>query len=198
LRLKEIHFADEPQAYLSTRKTGASLMSSLERVTQVCLIALCVFSIFAVADRSRRANALPRSPQALAQDLVGKKVDVAGAAWDHSRVSVVIGLSSKCRFCLESMPLYRRVADLRRELGTKISLSVISPEQQANITRFLSEQNLPVDAVFRAEFTRLGVKFTPTVLIVDSRGVLRDIFVGRLTGSQQEQLLKTIALAASR
>lgn len=110
-------------------------------------------------------------------------------------MNVVLAISSKCKFCKESIPLYHQIRASQQEPGSKMSLAVISSESQADLLALLSDQGLTADQTYHVALSSVGISATPTVLVVDSHGIVRDMFVGMLEGSRQAQLLKSLAAA---
>ena len=51
---------------------------------------------------------------------------------------------------------------------------------------------MPVTQVIQAQLDSLGVKGTPTLLIVDQSGTVRQSWVGRLTAERETEVLSRI------
>lgn len=58
----------------------------------------------------------------------GARLNLNGVAWNESRETLVMALSSECRYCTESAPFYQRlVSDLRAGVRRVSSPSCPSP-----------------------------------------------------------------------
>jgi len=98
-----------------------SLMSKLERLTHICLIAACVVSLGLLLERRFAPARSTHSPRL--DGLIGKRLDLPGANWKSSKVNVVLFLNTHCHFCENSIPFYREVAGLRQVHPNDLSLS---------------------------------------------------------------------------
>ena len=168
-------------------------MSTIEKISQLSLILTCGVAVFVMIGNWRQEHPEKTDPQTAAAKSIGRPLPVQGVPWNKSKVNVVLAVSSKCKFCLASMPLYRKIAAIGRDHGSEVSLLAISPEPRTQIGAFLSEQQVTVDDVYSASFAKIGVRATPTVFLTDSKGVIRDVFVGQLTEPRAAALLKVVS-----
>jgi len=56
----------------------------------------------------------------------------------------------------------------------------------------LKEEQITVDQILRSSLSALGIRGTPTIFLVDSRGVIQQIFEGRLNPTSQTALLSVL------
>jgi|SRR5579863_4018303 len=163
-------------------------MTKLETATHVFLIGLCCLSGGVLIEQ--RFFSKPDAEVAPSRQLVGREVQLAGADWQTAPVSVLLQLSSTCRFCNESMPFYRQLMAARQTAGAKVPVIVASADAVAVMRQHLQEQQLAVDKVLHSRDT-FGTG-TPTVYVVDSKGVVKRAFVGKLDAAGEKQLLAII------
>jgi hypothetical protein len=164
-------------------------MNKLERVTYVFLIAVCCVSLFMLIESrlsrdSRRASAVP--------DPVGRSVKLAGVDWQAAPLTVVLHLSSACHFCNESMPFYQTLATAHQHQGSRTALIVSSQDPVSVMEDHLAQEHVAVDKVVHSQLDTIGVSGTPTVLIVDQRGVVKRTFRGKLDASREKELLSIV------
>lgn len=78
-----------------------------------------------------------------------------------------------------------------RESGTghEVSVVVVSPEGPDVVRSFLSEAGVSVDNIYQSALEPLGIGGTPTVFVVDPRGVIQEEFVGKLSDAGEKRLL---------
>lgn len=164
-------------------------MTKLETVTHVCLIGVCCLAggllieqrFFSHADDEPAA---PRSP-------VGRELKLPGADWQAAPVSVLLQISSTCPFCNDSMPFYRQLTSTRPAGGAKVPIIVASSDAVDVMRKHLEQQQVSVDQVLHWRLESFSA-FTPTVYIVDSKGVVRRAFIGKLDASGEKQLLSIV------
>lgn len=118
-------------------------------------------------------------------------MQLPGADWQAAPFSVVLQVSATCRFCNESMPFYKRLTDARQSQGAKTPVMVATADAVDVMRKHLEERQVTVDKVLHARLEDFGTG-TPTVYIVDSKGVVRRAFLGELDSSGQQELLSIV------
>src|SRR5580693_532272 len=114
-------------------------MKRLEQIAQICLIGVCCVSMFVILDNWQARRSAP-DPQASAiKHFIGKNFTIKGANWSESGTNVVLAISSKCKYCLASVPLYREISAIRRQSGSNLSLTVVSPDSEEATVKFLKD-----------------------------------------------------------
>ena len=121
----------------------------------------------------------------------GTQVSLQGINWGESKKSVVLALSDQCHFCSESAPFYQR---LTAELAQRsdIKLIAVFPQQVGDSKQYLSKLGVPISDVRQATLDSLGVRGTPTVIIVDKNGKVQQSWVGRLSPDKESEVLSRI------
>lgn len=168
-------------------------MTKLETVTHIALIALCCLAGGLLIEQRffppQVAQTEPRTSTAV--DLVGRKVALPGADWQAASFSVLLQLSSTCRFCNESMPFYQQLVAARHTQAAKIPVIVASADAVSVMRKHLEDESVIVDKVLHSRLEGFGMG-TPTIYIVDSQGFVRRVFIGELDSSGQKELLSIV------
>jgi hypothetical protein len=164
-------------------------MTKLETVTHVCLIGLCCLAGGLLIEQ--RFFSQPEAETVPPRGLVGREVKLPGADWQAAPVSILLQISSTCRFCNESMPFYKQLMAVRQAQSTKVPVIVASADAVAVMQKHLEDQQVTVDKVLHSRLESLGV-VTPTVYIVDSQGVVKRVFIGKLDSSGEKELLSIV------
>jgi hypothetical protein len=92
-----------------------------------------------------------------------------------------------------SMPLYRRLSELR-QANPELGLVVVSPDPLQETSDLLQSQGVIPSKIYEAELASFGVFRTPTLLVVDKNGIVRDTVVGKLEASREQQLIASLAM----
>jgi hypothetical protein len=92
-------------------------MTRLETATHVFLIALCCLAGGLLIEQ--RFFSAPDFGPPAARAVVGREIPLPGADWQSAPVSVLLQISSTCRFCNDSMPFYRQVIAARQASAAK-------------------------------------------------------------------------------
>jgi hypothetical protein len=164
-------------------------MTRLETVTHVALIGVCCLAAALLIEH--RFFPASQDDESAEPDPVGQKVVLPGADWNAAPFSVVLQISSTCPYCNASMPFYRRLTAARQSAATKLPLIVASPDAVAVIRKHLEDEQVTVDRVLHSGLQAFAV-VTPTVYVVDSKGVVRRAFVGELDAAGEKQLLAIV------
>lgn len=169
----------------------------LEKVTQLFLIAVCVVSLVVLVKHGLLNNGTDAAGMGMskyADTLVGQReTTIPVAAWQDSPNNLVLMLSSQCHFCQESIPLYQKLATLRRGDSDRFSLVAVGVEPPDVLREYLHRNKIDVDKVMQVRSGFAGITFTPAVFIVNSHGVIQKAFLGKLTTGIETQLLHLAA-----
>jgi hypothetical protein len=96
--------------------------------------------------------------------------------------TVIIWISTSCRYCTESLPLY--AALLGKRSLTRVV--VLGAEPEDTIRAYLSGHGLLVDGVLSVRRTEVKFRGTPTVLLLDQTSRIRRIWRGMLPSAADE------------
>jgi hypothetical protein len=131
-------------------------------------------------------NARPRSGPA-----EGTKLSVPGVDWGESSQTIVLALSNKCHFCTESAPFYQRLA---QELAARkdVRLVAVLPQEAGEAKKYLEQLGVQIEQVSQASLGSIGVAGTPTLVIVDKAGVVKQSWMGRLSPEKESEVLSRV------
>ena len=134
-------------------------------------------------ENSRRSA--PTGPAA------GTQISLSGINWTDSEETVVIALSNKCRFCTDSAPFYQR---LTNELADRKNVRVVAvfPHEVGEGKKYLDGLNVPITEMTQAQLDSFGVRGTPTLMIVDKSGKVKQSWVGRLSAEKEAEVLSRV------
>lgn len=166
-------------------------MTKLETATHVFLIALCCLAGGLLVEQRFFSEPDPGTASAPANP-VGREIRLPGADWQAAPVSVLLQISSTCHFCNDSMPFYRELMAARETSAAKVPVIVASADAVNVIAQHLVDEKVTVDKVLHSRLAGFAA-VTPTVYIVDSKGMVKRVFVGELDSSGQKELLAIVA-----
>jgi thioredoxin-related protein len=119
----------------------------------------------------------------------GAKISVAGIDWTQNGQMLLLVLSTTCHFCSESAPFYQQ---LIKECGGNIRIVAVLPQSVSAGKDYLSRFGISVDDVMQVQFNSLGVRGTPTLIMVDSNGVVTDSWAGKLPNTEEAKVLDRV------
>jgi hypothetical protein len=133
----------------------------------------------------------PRSPQGLAEMGVGTNLNsrVPGVDWRKNGRTLVLAISTQCQFCKESTPFYRK---LQEQVGRNLKTVAVLPQPVAEAEEYLNREGVRVDQVKQATMANIGVRGTPTMLLVNSAGVVTKVWVGKIQPEREQEVLAAL------
>ena len=124
----------------------------------------------------------------------GAKVSLPETDWTANNRSLVMVLQKGCHYCTESAPFYQRLAGAAQTWG-KTKLVAALPGASNESEAYLRELGVRVDAVRQVSPSSLGVRGTPTLLLVDDKGTVVEAWTGKLPAEKETQVLSKVACA---
>jgi Redoxin len=112
-----------------------------------------------------------------------------GVDWSRNGRTLVLAISTQCHFCRESTPFYRK---LQQEAGKNVKMVAVLPQPVAEAEQYLNGEGVHVDQVKQASLGTIGIHGTPTMLLVDGKGVVAKVWTGKLSEPEQEQVLSIL------
>ena len=171
-------------------------MSRLEKVTHFFLIAVCCGSLALLGhnywEQKAQAEYTPVKKTNVHPVQIGDRFNLTGADWRQSPTTVVLNIRSGCHFCQASMPFYRELVAAKQKHNSGVSVLAVSTDPPDILREYLKEGGVVVDNLVQAKPGPLGILGTPTVLMVDTAGIVRQRFIGKLSETQEKLLLTMV------
>lgn len=123
----------------------------------------------------------------------GTKLSLAGIDWGKTPQTLLLVVSATCHYCSESAPFYKR---LEREHG-RTQLVAVLPQPLADGKKYLDSLSVRVDEVKQAALNSLGVRGTPTLILVDSNGVVVNSWIGKLDSKAEMEVVNSLEQGGS-
>lgn len=171
---------------------------SLDRIGQVAFIAMCLV-VSAVGIQRLFASPPQGTPERRAPLEAGSSVSLHPALKsDRARGSLVLALSTECRFCTASMPFYAKLAGLEAVRDGRIHLAAMSLQPEEQMRAYLAAHRVPIDALVLFRDSGLAVKGTPTLVLLDRNAVVVNSWAGQLRPDEEDALIRDVGKLASR
>jgi hypothetical protein len=84
------------------------------------------------------------------------------------------------------LPFYKRLTEQSRG---RLNVVAVLPQPQPEAAKFLGDSGVVADQILSASPDSLGVRGTPTVLLVDGNGKVTRAWLGKLDEKGQQELL---------
>lgn len=138
-----------------------------------------------------------RYPRSLWDDRPPKRINpgekvpaIAGYAWDAHAQTLILALKVGCPYCEASMGFYE---NLHRDEHVRDAVRMIAVYSQPRVNSTALPEPLRDLQVFSGiDFSTLGVGATPTLLLVDNTGTVKEVWRGRLSDGYEKEVFSAI------
>lgn len=121
----------------------------------------------------------------------GMSLSVENVDWSKNDKTILLVLSTKCHFCVESAPFYRRISNRLR--SSSVRLIGIFPKGQGDGQKYLEDLAISVDDLREVSLDSIKVPVTPALILVDSGGLVTNLWVGKLSTDKESEVLSAVA-----
>lgn len=163
-----------------------NLTKRIELLANIAIIVVAVLLGGALVRRYLWPQAEP--PQAQARIQPGTKLSVPGVEWEKNNRTLLLILSTTCRFCTENSPFYQRLAREKAKQGG-VSLIAVLPQSVGDSQKYLNDLGVTVDDVKQAGLDAVQVRGTPTLILADRTGAVVESWVGKLPAEAEREVL---------
>jgi thioredoxin-related protein len=161
----------------------------IEVISNVALIICCIVVVvfFVKNYRLRQKQDTKTNPLAMTS-LVGHKISLRDQDWARNQQTLLVVLQKGCRFCDESTLFYQR---LTRELAerSKTHLVAVLPQSNDESKQYLKEKMIDIQDVKQAAPMSLGIRGTPTLVLVDPTGTVLEQWNGKLPATEEDKVI---------
>jgi len=175
-------------------------MSVSKKIELIANVAIVVVASL-LATVLIKNNLLPKPPDPIAnrsdggnQSLkesrikVGEILSIEDIHFAGADQTLVLAISSSCQFCSASAPFYKKLVESKKETR----LVAVFPQSTQEGQDYLKRLGVAVDEARHLDFNTIGVEGTPTLLLVDSAGVIKSSWVGKLSSRQESEVLNAV------
>jgi Redoxin len=134
------------------------------------------------------SNSAASANNAAEAGIVGKALSLPDTNWEKNGQTLVLVLATGCRYCTESGAFYKQLAQQRAKQGN-VQLVAVLPQPVDAGRKYLNDLGVDVDDVKQLMPSSIGVRGTPTLLLVNKDGVVTDMWIGKLPQSKEAEIL---------
>lgn len=126
----------------------------------------------------------PRSMQEYKQALMNSRIDVPNVNRNQNGSSLVFFLDKDCAYCTSSAPFYRQL--LEEVAKRNVNSLAILPNSIDEARNYLQSLKLPIENVRSASLASYNIPGTPTVLLLDHEGIVKNVWLGAMRGREKQ------------
>lgn len=162
----------------------------IEMFANIAIILVAVSLVVVLAKRFVFTGAT-NQPPATQQSSVGTKLAVPDVDWSSNNKTVVLVLSDTCRYCTASAPFYKRLVQEQAQRAN-FRLTAVLPQPVDDGRKYLNELGVSINEIKQLSAEAIGVRGTPTLLLVNNVGVVTDAWLGKLTPQEEAEVLSRL------
>ena len=167
-----------------------NLRADIELGAQIVIAVAVVVAAGVLVKRT----VLPRqvNPSSFPRISAGERLSVPNVDWERNKKSLVFFLKKDCVYCTSSAPFYRQlIEDASKRNVTSLA---ILPNSVDEARKYLQYLELPIENVQTGPLSSYKISGTPTVLFVDSQGIVRSAWFGAQPEREKEMRDKLVEL----
>jgi len=124
--------------------------------------------------------------------IIGAKVQIADIDWPKSNKNVLLVLSKGCRYCTESAEFYKKL--IQQTQGKNVQITAVLPQAKEEAEKYLSELGIPGVEIRQSQLDSLNVGGTPTIIVADDKGVISDVWIGKLSSNEETEVVNKLTI----
>ena len=161
-------------------KKTPEVLVNVSIVGVAILLGIVLVKNYLLPDKSRELTAASSISR-------GTGLTVPNVDWSKANQTVLLVLSESCHYCTASAPFYRRLVGRAGERGSRVIAAL--PEDLNTSKAYLNGLGVLVDDILHVNPSSLGTRATPTVLLLDNSGIVKDVWVGQLSPEKEREVL---------
>jgi hypothetical protein len=132
----------------------------------------------------------PASPSPIE---VGKIApSIPGIRYSDTSLTVILAVSSGCRYCTNSMAFYRSLPEAIRTKEREVQLVAMGVESSPRVRECLVHNGVIPDVVVNGREAQLPLRGTPTLILIERSGRVLISLQGLLTGEQETHVIESV------
>ena len=164
------------------------LKNRINLVVNVMIVAVLVCIGF-VLIKHYRSSHRPATPPQDYHLPAGSTVSLSGVDWAKNGQTLLFVLDTGCRYCTASAPFYQEIVRQKR----MAQLVAVLPQDIQVSKKYLNDLNVSIDDVKQSRLEAMGVKGTPTLILVNSAGKVVRSWPGKLSPEEEREVLEAAA-----
>lgn len=115
--------------------------------------------------------------------------------YGSSTETLLIAMSTNCLYCRESLSFYRQLIETNSRSNSGVHIVALFPNNEKEAVDYVQQNQMNVDIVASVNFSPLKIAGTPTMILVNKNGDVKDFWVGKLSSNEEQKLVDALAAA---
>ncbi|HEX8565571.1 MAG TPA: thioredoxin-like domain-containing protein [Pyrinomonadaceae bacterium] len=165
-----------------------NLTKKLEIFANIAIVIVAVLLTVMIVQRIFFTNppttSKPESPS------VGTELPLHDIDWSAQPKTVLLVLQKECRYCTQSAPFYQQL--IQKVKSQNLKLIAVLPGNKDESEKYLNEIGLSGLDVYQSQLSSLKIKGTPTVLIINNKGEVSNVWIGKLSSDKEVEVINQL------
>jgi len=162
----------------------SGLLKKIEVVANLSIVVVAIVVCIAAVKYFRT-----KATESGATIAAGSKINLPNEDWGRNRKTLLLGLSTNCKYCSASGEFYQRLA---QAASANTKLVAVLPQSREESQQYLTALKLAIEDIQQASPAALGIRGTPTLILVNSAGSVTNFWVGQLPPDKEEEVLAAV------
>ena len=163
------------------------LVRRIEIVANVCIIVVAIVVCVAAVRYFRTKASGSKAPApAIA---AGTKINLPSEDWARNHQTLLLALSTNCKYCSASAEFYQRLVN---SASSNTKLVAVLPQPPEESQHYLTALKVTIEDIQQVSPSALGVRATPTLILVDGTGTVTNSWVGQLPANKEKEVLSSV------
>jgi peroxiredoxin len=162
----------------TTGTNERSLAKKLELAANIGIVITAVLVAILFIRNYTQKRSDPQHVIALNTKFALKNVD-----WQANDKNLVFAVSTTCHFCTESAGFYKKLVEQCKQQHVR-TIAVL-PQSPAEAQAYLNGEGVAVDEIRQSDLPTLEVNGTPTLLLIDRAGLVKQVWTGKLPSTKE-------------
>lgn len=115
-----------------------------------------------------------------------------GYSYQSPSQTLLLALNTNCIYCAASTPFFQRLSQIERDNPALVHVVAVFAEAKDAVDVYEKKNKLDVHTISGANFSALHVSGTPTLILVDNQGKVRDFWIGKLSDQAESSVIRAI------
>lgn len=171
-------------------KGQAKIQKYVENATNVAILVASLLVIYVCAWGYFRGGTEPRILSGLQKGSV--LASPPEVSYGQSSQTLLIAMNTDCGSCQDSGPFYKQLAQEQSAHTGGARVIAVFPNSEDEVKEFVRQNELDLATISSADFGSLKIAGTPTIVLVDNSGKIRDFWLGKLSKDEEQQVIRAI------
>lgn len=121
--------------------------------------------------------------------------NVASIDYGSSPHTLLIIMSTNCRFCTENISFYDQLDSLQRQTHFQTRIFAIFPDKENPVRQYVQQNNINAGITVKteADLDSLNVNSRPTLILINNKGEILNFWIGKLSEDAQQEVVRVIS-----